>query len=171
MLRYAIFSIQRCKLLIWEQSSSFVVLHSPLKTLYPLLVLQLQRSGHLWKSASLLWWSSSPSTNAPPSLAGCSRGVSRWGILQSSKPSEHFGGLWGCAGHGEFRRGSLVRRSLPPGETVVVEASRCVLNAVDVFQGDKTWCAEEWNCLGQKETQGCLSCIGLFLAVSCFQNG
>lgn len=67
MLRYAIFSIQRCKLLIWEQSSSFVVLHSPLKTLYPLLVLQLQRSGHLWKSASLLWWSSSPSTNAPPS--------------------------------------------------------------------------------------------------------
>lgn len=48
----------------------------------------------------------------------------------------------------------------------------CVLSARDVFRGDETGCyAEGWNCLGEKKTQGCLSCKELFLAVSCFQNG
>lgn len=54
---------------------------------------------------------------------GCSQG-SLWGIMHSSKPSEHFGGLRGCAGHGELGRGSPVRRSLPQRETVVVEANK-----------------------------------------------
>lgn len=52
------------------------------------------------------------------------QGVSLWGLMQSSKPSEHFGGLRGCAGHGESGRGCSVRRSLPPRGTVVVKANK-----------------------------------------------
>lgn len=49
--------------------------------------------------------------------------------MQASKPSEHFGGLKGCAGHGEEGRGSTVQRSLP--QTVAVEANKvCVFRVL-----------------------------------------
>lgn len=58
--------------------------------------------------------------------------------MQSSKPSECFGGLRGCAGHGELGRGSPARRSLPPRGTVVVKANKVCSEHCGVFQGDET---------------------------------
>lgn len=96
---------------------------------------------------------------------------SQWGIMQSSKPSEHFGGPRGWTGRGESGRAALSGDSCHRERRWLWKQTGCVRNAGDVFQGDKTLCyAEGWNCL-EKETQGCLSCIELFLAISCFQNG